>query len=133
MDLPSCVKCSAASRAYEQYQIELGFEAQCQREPLFPPRSSLCSTESDGQGETENIRPDSSETLSHSSSNQKPKKTMAASLLEKAKNQSVALVPKEIATLAQRFWPLFNPALYPHKPPPAPIANRVLFTDAEDE
>ncbi|KAL8542472.1 hypothetical protein ACS0TY_003363 [Phlomoides rotata] len=123
---------SSAARAYQQYQIELGYEAQCQREPLFPPRNSLCSVESDGQGETENIPPDSSE-ISHSSRNQKPKKTMAASLLEKAKSQSVALVPKEIATLARRFSSLFNPALYPHKPPPAPIANRVLFTDAEDE
>ncbi|KAM3319132.1 hypothetical protein P3S67_006332 [Capsicum chacoense] len=26
--------------------------------------------------------------------------------------------------------PLFNPALYPHKPTPAVVANRVRFTDA---
>ncbi|KAI3454306.1 hypothetical protein Pfo_010969 [Paulownia fortunei] len=124
---------SSAVRAYERYQIELGFETCCQKEPLFPLHNSPCSIESDGQVEMENTPPDSSGMLSSSSSNQMPKKTMAATLLEKAKNQSVALVPKEIAKLAQRFWPLFNPALYPHKPPPAPLANRVLFTDAEDE
>ncbi|KAL0318682.1 UNVERIFIED_CONTAM: hypothetical protein Sangu_2024400 [Sesamum angustifolium] len=114
---------TSALRTYERYQIELGFENHCQKEPLFP-HNSPCSAESDGQGELENTPPDSSGALSTSSSNQMPKKTMAATLLEKA---------KEIAKLAQRFWPLFNPALYPHKPPPAPLANRVLFTDAEDE
>ncbi|KAL2243837.1 UNVERIFIED_CONTAM: GON-4-like protein [Sesamum indicum] len=124
---------TSALRTYERYQIELGFENHCQKEPLFPLHNSPCSAESDVQGELENTPPDSSAVLSSSSSNQMPKKTMAATLLEKAKSQSVALVPKEIAKLAQRFWPLFNPVLYPHKPPPAPLANRVLFTDAEDE
>ncbi|KAK4428184.1 hypothetical protein Salat_1587400 [Sesamum alatum] len=124
---------TSAVRTYERYQIELGFENQSQKEPLFPLHNSPCSAESDGQGELENTPPDSSGALSSSSSNQIPKKTMAATLLEKAKSQSVALVPKEIAKLAQRFWALFNPALFPHKPPPAPLANRVLFTDAEDE
>lgn len=124
---------SSAVRAYERYQIERGFETPCQKEPLFHLRNSLCSAESDGQGEMENTPPDSSTTLSPSSRNRMPKKTMAATLLEKAKNQPVAPVPKEIAKLAQRFWPLFNPALYPHKPPPAALVNRVLFTDAEDE
>ncbi|PIN17518.1 hypothetical protein CDL12_09829 [Handroanthus impetiginosus] len=124
---------SSAVRAYERYQIELGSETRCEKEPLFPLQNSQCSAESDGQGEAENNPPDAGGMLSSSSSNQVPKKTMAATLLEKAKNQSVALVPKEITKLAQRFWPLFNSALYPHKPPPAPLANRVLFTDAEDE
>lgn len=127
------LKCLAAARAYERYQIERGFETPCQKEPLFPLRNSLCSAESDGQGETENTPPDSSKARSTSSSNRMPKKTVATTLLEKAKNQPVTSVPKEIAELAQRFWPLFNPALYPRKPPPATIANRVLFTDAEDE
>ncbi|KAK6123629.1 hypothetical protein DH2020_042628 [Rehmannia glutinosa] len=124
---------ASAVRAYERYQIELGFQNCCQKEPLFPLHNFPCSAESDDQGEMENNPPDSSGLLCSSSSNQMPKKTMAATLLEKAKNQSVALVPKEIAKLAQRFWPLFNPALYPRKPPPAALANRVLFTDAEDE
>ena len=62
-----------------------------------------------------------------------PKKTLAATLVEKTKKQSVAVVPKEIAKLAERFFPLFNPALFPYKPPPVAVANRVLFTDAEDE
>ncbi|KAH6815871.1 hypothetical protein C2S51_020691 [Perilla frutescens var. frutescens] len=124
---------SSAACAYERYQIEHGFETPCQKEPLFPLRNSQCSAESDGQGEMENTPPDSSTVLSPSSSNRMPKKTMAAALLERAKNQPVFPVPKEIAKLAQRFWPLFNPAFYPHKPPPATLANRVLFTDTEDE
>ncbi|XWS15575.1 hypothetical protein CRYUN_Cryun34aG0012500 [Craigia yunnanensis] len=61
------------------------------------------------------------------------KKTLAATLVEKTKKQPVAVVPKEIAKLAERFFPLFNPALFPHKPPPMAVAKRVLFTDAEDE
>lgn len=67
------------------------------------------------------------------SPSQPPKKSLAAAIVESTKKQSVALVPREIANLAQRFYPLFNPALYPHKPPPAAVTNRVLFTDAEDE
>ncbi|KAL6493451.1 hypothetical protein OROGR_032230 [Orobanche gracilis] len=125
---------SSAIRAYEQYQIERGFDSGCQKEPLFPLHNFPCSAESDDQGEIENDVPDSNEKLGSSPSNQMPKKTMAATLLEKAKkNQPVALVPKDIAKLTQRFWPLFNPDLYPHKPPPAALVSRVLFTDAEDE
>ncbi|KAL6197632.1 hypothetical protein ACLB2K_033238 [Fragaria x ananassa] len=67
------------------------------------------------------------------SPSQPPKKSLAAAIVESTKKQSVALVPREIANLALRFYPLFNPSLYPHKPPPAAVTNRVLFTDAEDE
>ncbi|XP_038903861.1 uncharacterized protein LOC120090341 isoform X2 [Benincasa hispida] len=56
-----------------------------------------------------------------------------ATLVESTKKQSVATVLKDIAKLAQQFFPLFNPALFPHKPPPAAVVNRILFTDAEDE
>ncbi|KAF3967768.1 hypothetical protein CMV_008270 [Castanea mollissima] len=49
------------------------------------------------------------------------------------KKKSVALVPKEIVKLAQRFISFFNPSLFPHKPPSAAVVNRALFTDAEDE
>ncbi|WOL09149.1 hypothetical protein Cni_G17902 [Canna indica] len=61
-----------------------------------------------------------------------PKKSLAATLVENTKKQTVALVPVDIAKLAQRFYPLFNVALFPHKPPIQAVANRVLFTDAED-
>ncbi|GFP88512.1 thioredoxin-like 3-3 [Phtheirospermum japonicum] len=124
---------SSAVRAYERCQIEVGFESCSQKEPLFPLHNFSCSAESDDQGETENNPSDSSGVLCSSPGKQIMKKTMAGTLLEKAKNQPVARVPKEIAKLAQRFWPLFNPALYPHKPPPAALVTRVLFTDAEDE
>ncbi|KAL3824967.1 hypothetical protein ACJIZ3_020996 [Penstemon smallii] len=122
---------SSAVQAYRRYQVELGFETHFEKEPLFPLRNSPCSAEPDGQGERETCPQDSCGMPSSSSS--KSKKTMAATLIEKAKKQSVALVPKEIAKLAQRFWPLFNPALYPRKPPPPALARRVLFTDTEDE
>ncbi|CAI9756423.1 unnamed protein product [Fraxinus pennsylvanica] len=114
---------SSAARAYERCQIGVGFDTHFEREPLFPLCKFPSSSEPDGQGLI----------LSSPASKKKPKKTMSATLIEKAKNQSVALVPKEIAKLAQRFCPLFNPALYPHKPPPAALTSRVLFTDSEDE
>lgn len=60
------------------------------------------------------------------------KKSLAATLVENTKKQTVALVPMDITKLAQRFYPLFNLALFPHKPPVPAVANRVLFTDAED-
>ncbi|KAI0495032.1 hypothetical protein KFK09_025179 [Dendrobium nobile] len=66
------------------------------------------------------------------SGQQQPKKSLAATLMESTMKQSVALVPADIAKLAQRFLHLFNAALFPHKPPTPAVANRVLFTDAED-
>jgi hypothetical protein len=61
------------------------------------------------------------------------KKTMAAALVENTKKQSIAFIPKDVAKATHRFLPLFNKALFPHKAPPASTANRLLFTDAEDE
>lgn len=77
--------------------------------------------------------PSVANTVPSSPSQQPPKKTLAASIVESVKKQSVALVPKDISKLAQRFFQLFNPTLFPHKPPPLSVANRVLFTDSEDE
>lgn len=111
----------------------LSCDTRTEKEPLFPLISSLASTEPCDQVLRGIARPTSSLLHSSSKNDQTPKKTMASALVERAKMQSVALVPKEISKLAQRFYPLFNPALYPHKPPPASLANRVLFTDAEDE
>ncbi|XP_062013512.1 uncharacterized protein LOC133729903 [Rosa rugosa] len=102
-----------------------------EKEPLFPlPNFPSCAQANcevvSGMGSSAvNVVP--------SSHSQPPKKSLATSIVESTKKQSVALVPREIANLAQRFYPLFNPALYPHKPPPAAVTNRVLFTDAEDE
>ncbi|CAA0821002.1 Homeodomain-like superfamily protein [Striga hermonthica] len=123
---------SSAVRAHERYQIEFGPELSCQKIPLFPIHNFRCSADSDDQGEMESNPSASGGTL-HTSPGNQAKKTMAAALLEKAKDRPVALVQKDIAKLAQRFLPLFNPALYPHKPPPPAVANRVLFTNSEDE
>lgn len=111
-----------------QYRQVGGLNDSClEKKPLFPVQNIHFTAEPDGRASSySNIVPPSS-------SSQKSKKTLAAVLVEKAKKQEVAPVPNEIAKLAQRFYPLFNPALYPHKPPPAVVANRLLFTDAEDE
>lgn len=103
-----------------------------EKQPLFPlpiclPFSELNHNVSKGDDPTP---PD----VSAVSPNPKlPKKTLAATLVESTKKQSVALVSRQIAKLAQPFYSLFNPALFPHKPPSSAVANRVLFTDAEDE
>ncbi|XP_070033545.1 uncharacterized protein [Nicotiana tomentosiformis] len=119
---------SHAMQDYQHRQLG-GMDDICsEKEPLFPVQSIHFTAEPDGQASLySNIVPPPSSSFRTS------KKTMAAVLVEKAKKQAATPVPKEIAKLAQRFYPLFNPALYPHKPPPAAVANRVLFTDAEDE
>lgn len=118
------------SHAVQDYQYRQvgGLNDSClEKKPLFPVQNIHFTAEPDGRASSySNIVPPSS-------SSQKSKKTLAAVLVEKAKKQEVAPVPNEIAKLAHRFYPLFNPALYPHKPPPAVVANRLLFTDAEDE
>ncbi|CAN4099199.1 unnamed protein product [Withania somnifera] len=118
------------SHAVQNYQCRqvVGLNESCsEKSPLFPVQNIHFTAEPDGRASSySNTVPLSSSSL------QKSKKTLAAALVEKAKKQAVAPVPNEIAKLAQRFYPLFNPALYPHKPPPAVVANRVLFTDAED-
>lgn len=104
-----------AVQEHQQRQLEVSLDATADKECLFPFKSFHSSAESTG-----------------SANDQKSKKTIAAALVERSKKQSIALVPKEIAKLARRFFPLFNPALFPHKPPPVSVANRVLFTDSED-
>lgn len=97
--------------------MESGFDALSQRVPLFPlPLQHISSPPS--------------MSLSHQ---QQTKKTLAATIVESAKKESVALVHKDIAKLAKTFLPLFKVSLYPHKPPAAAVSNRFLFTDAEDE
>ncbi|KAK4719588.1 hypothetical protein R3W88_017926 [Solanum pinnatisectum] len=119
------------SHAVQDYQCRQvgGLNDSCsEKKPLFPVQNIHFTAEPDGRASLySNVVPPSS------SISRKSKKTLAAVLVEKAKQQAVASVPNEIAKLAQRFYPLFNPALYPHKPPPAMVANRLLFTDAEDE
>ncbi|KAK6917293.1 hypothetical protein RJ641_018044 [Dillenia turbinata] len=123
---------SAAMQELYRRQVGSACGFQIDRQPLFPlPRVPSCS------GADEVVFP---ETAAWSypipkspQSQQLPKKSLAAAIVESAKKQPVAPVPKEIAKLAERFLSLFNPALYPHKHPPMPVANRVLFTDSEDE
>lgn len=112
--------------------VETSSDTRLEKEPLFPlPNFPLCAQANfeavSGTGSSlSNVAPSSS-------SQQPPKKSLAATIVESTKKQSVAIVPREISKLAQIFFPLFNPALFPHKPPAGNMANRVLFTDAEDE
>lgn len=100
------------------------------KEPLFP--SPVLSTGRDAN----NISQDRSNNVSTSTpaspGQSQPKKSLAATLFESTRKEPVALVPFDIARLAQRFYPLFNFSLFPHKPPPAAMVSRLLFTDAED-
>ncbi|KAF4372537.1 hypothetical protein F8388_027210 [Cannabis sativa] len=113
-------------------QVETSCDSRFEREALFPlpafPLENQVNSELLGRTSTLSIN-----AVSSSPSQQPRKKTMAANLVENTKKQSIALVPKDIAKLSQRFLPMFNPALFPHKPPSAAVANRVLFTDSEDE
>ncbi|XP_039050134.1 LOW QUALITY PROTEIN: uncharacterized protein LOC120191225 [Hibiscus syriacus] len=122
----------SAVQERRQRQLENGCTTQYEKAPLFPLPCSPSMTEANNEASRSSALPPGC--IAPSSACQPPaKKTLAATLVEKTKMQSVAFVPKEIAKLAQRFFPLFNPALFPHKPPPVAVANRVLFTDAEDE
>lgn len=112
----------AAVQDHRRRRVESSFDILAEREPLFLLPSVSYAVEVNEHG---NRVP--------SSSSQPIKKSLAAALVETTKKQSVALVPKEVAKLAQKFFPLFNQALFPHKPPPVSVTNRVLFTDAEDE
>ncbi|KAL4388282.1 hypothetical protein GQ457_09G001310 [Hibiscus cannabinus] len=121
----------SAVQEHRQRQLESGCTAQYEKAPLFPLPCSPSMAEANNEASRSALP---AGCIAPSSACQPPaKKTLAATLVEKTKMQSVAFVPKEIAKLAQRFFPLFNRALFPHKPPPVAVANRVLFTDAEDE
>ncbi|CAA7031939.1 unnamed protein product [Microthlaspi erraticum] len=106
---------SSVVQDYRRSQVESGFDASSLRVPLFP------------------LPPSAPSTSKSPSDQQQPRKTLAATLVESAKKQSVALVHKDIAKLAKRFLPLFKASLFPHKPPAAAVSSRFLFTDAEDE
>ncbi|KAJ4760491.1 Myb-like protein O [Rhynchospora pubera] len=93
------------------------------REPLFPMPISRSTLLADNGSDISSMT---------DKGQQQPKKTLAATLVEGSMKQTIALVPTDIARLAKRFYSLFNSEMLPHKPPVSAVANRVLFTDAED-
>lgn len=119
-------------KEYQLQRVQAACDSHFKKEPLFPFHSSESFAEANAEILGGTPAP-TAKVSSYPAGDQPPKKTLAAALVESTKKQSIALVPKKIAELAQRFLPVFNPALFPHKPPPTPVANRVLFTDAEDE
>ncbi|GAB2298873.1 hypothetical protein Dimus_032951 [Dionaea muscipula] len=127
---------STAVCEHQRSYLETTASVHLEKEPLFP--FLFCSSSTGVTGETlkgtTGTTTESSLQPSSPPPPQRPsRKTLAATLVENTKKQSVAPVPKPIAKLALQFYPLFNPALFPHKPPPLSVASRFLFTDAEDE
>ncbi|KAK4769242.1 hypothetical protein SAY86_027392 [Trapa natans] len=122
---------SNAVREHRRRHVESSIDVRIEREPLFSLPSFSNAGEVNLDGVRGELATDTNKGLS--SSNGPFKKSLAAALVESTKKQSVALVPREVAQLAQKFLPLFNRALFPHKPPPISVTNRVLFTDTEDE
>ncbi|XP_027351228.1 uncharacterized protein LOC113862330 isoform X2 [Abrus precatorius] len=120
----------SAAQEFRRRYIESGCDSRVEMEPLFPFSSTIAEPNNEiSSGTISGVV----NAVTNSPGQQQPKKTLAAMLVESTKKQSIALVPKEVAKLAQRFMSMFNPALFPHKPPPAAVVNRVLFTDSEDE
>ncbi|KAM1793324.1 hypothetical protein ACFX12_037075 [Malus domestica] len=123
---------NTAVQKNQRCYVETSSDTRLEKESLFPfPNFPLgsqatCEFVSETGSSSSNV-------ASSSSSQRPPKKSLAATIVESTKKQSLALVPKDISNLAQRFFPLFNPALFPYKPPTGAVANRILFTDAEDE
>lgn len=119
-----------AAQEFRKRFIESGYDLAIEKEPLFPFSSSVAGANNEvSSGTISGVN----STVSSSPGKKKPRKTLAAMLVDSTKKQSVALVPKKVANLTQRFLAFFNPALFPHKPPPAAVVNRILFTDSEDE
>ncbi|KAG6541685.1 hypothetical protein Mapa_016950 [Marchantia paleacea] len=128
---------SRVAEDYTQRHVESGaYHSECEREPLF--MISISDQREGDARRNSKARPSSlsfhfKESLPVSAPRIPIKKTMAAALVESTKKESLALVPKDVASAVQRFLPFFNEALFPHKPPPMAAAARLLFTDAEDE
>uniref|UniRef100_A0A0A9D3M1 Myb-like domain-containing protein n=1 Tax=Arundo donax TaxID=35708 RepID=A0A0A9D3M1_ARUDO len=121
---------AAAVVKYRRSHVDGTADRNRRKEPLFPsPVINSCEDANNVSQDRSNSAPTAS---SVASGQLQQKKSLAATLIENAKKDTIALVPSDIARLAQRFFPLFNFSLFPHKPPPAAMANRVLFTDAED-
>lgn len=118
---------SKAVQEYHKRQIEGPYVDRIEKASLFPNPSSPISPDANDES-LKSASPNGPSAVPH----QKSKKSLAAVLLENTMKESIAFVPKEIVALAQRFYAFFNEALYPHKPPPPPVANRVCFTDSED-
>lgn len=119
---------------YRQSHVEDLSKSHLRREPLFPlpALESSSSPDKDTSGGITTMYSHALSALQVSPGQAHSKRSLASVLVENTKKESVALVPRDIAKSAQRFCPLFNAALFPHKPPAAAVANRVLFTDAED-
>lgn len=101
---------AAASDYMQRY---LGAEKdrdQFELEPLFLlPRVSAT-------GEANNLTAQSSP-ASHLEQPSPTKKSWSSALVECSKKQSIALAPRAIVKLSQQFFHMFNPALFPRKPP----------------
>ncbi|PKU72431.1 hypothetical protein MA16_Dca017920 [Dendrobium catenatum] len=124
--IPYPMFCFQSSNLHSSVQVDSNQSASCSWTPVIDNNTVLSILDLAPLRLAKNYLADVK------SGQQQPKKSLAATLVESTMKQSVALVPADIAKLAQRFLHLFNAALFPHKPPTPAVANRVLFTDAED-
>ena len=106
--------------------------SQLKKEPLFPLQNYDVAQETTAEVIDVADTAAGSVVSSVSFAHVRPKKTPVITKVEKTKELSIALVPSDIASLAQTFSTLFNPSFFPLKPPPPAVANRALFTDSED-
>lgn len=116
----------------QSYLEDSGDKRHLEKIPLFPLPTLASSDKSAKPSCRGSTTKSQAAVQPHSSGQQQQKKSLATTIVENNKTGLVALVPKDIAVLAQRFYPIFNPTLFPPTPPPPSVAGRVLFTDAED-
>ncbi|XP_020258723.1 uncharacterized protein LOC109835145, partial [Asparagus officinalis] len=121
-------------RHRQSHVEDISNKSHSMRVPLFPVPAleSSSNTDNDISGGTATMSSKTHSTFPVLADQTHSKKSMASMLVESTKRETVALVPKDIAKAAWRFYPLFNAALFPHKPPAQAVVNRVLFTDSED-
>lgn len=101
----------AAARYYMQRYLGAKKDSdQFELEPLFLfPRVRATDEANDPSAR--------SSPASHLEQPHQTKKSFASAPVECSKKQSVALAPRAIVKLSQQFFHMFNPALFPRKPP----------------
>ncbi|XP_030971942.1 uncharacterized protein LOC115992043 [Quercus lobata] len=99
---------STAVQHYQHRPVKSSSDAPFERKPLFPLPSFPLYTEANSEVLRGPIT-SAVNMVSSTASQQLPKKTMAAALVESTMKKSVVFVTKEIVKLAQRFFSFLQP------------------------